>query len=103
MKAENINKTELLELASRIDSISINSVSALLNFISDPHRILYAHFAFQYFVFGESRTPDEVKNYPKGSIFASLQIYGSSKQYKGVVNIKGEVTLNTMFHSIEPL
>lgn len=72
MKAENINKTELLELASRIDSISINSVSALLNFISDPHRILYAHFAFQYFVSENQELQMKLKIIRK---VAFLQVY----------------------------
>lgn len=50
MKAENINKTELLELASRIDSISINSVSALLNFfpIHIEFYMLTLHFNISY-------------------------------------------------------
>lgn len=96
-----IKKEELLEIASYIESTSTYSTRALLDFFSDPHRILYSHFAFRYFVFGETRTPDEVKSVPEGTIFAKLRKYGSSKHYKGIINVKGEVTICTMFDSIE--
>lgn len=96
-----INREQLQEIASYIESTSNYSTRSLIDFFLDPHRILYTHFAFRYFVYGESRTPDDVNDAPEGTVFALLRKYGCSKEYKGVVNVKGEVTLCTMFDSIE--
>ena len=63
---------------------------------------LYGYFhidgSFDYlFIYGKTTLPDTLAAPPKGSIFGLLKTYGSSKKYKGLMNIKGEVLLNNVY------
>jgi len=53
--------------------------------------------------FGKTMTPDEIASLPKVGIFASIKSYGSSKKYKGLRDIHGNVILDTQYEEILPL
>lgn len=52
------------------------------------------------FVYGETIAPAQIEKLPKIGIFAELKAYGSSKKYKGLLNIKGETILNTSYDEL---
>lgn len=49
------------------------------------------------FIYGKTTLPDTLVAPSKGTIFESLKAYGSSKKYKGLMNIKGEVLLQNIY------
>ena len=49
------------------------------------------------FIYGKTTHPDTLVAPSKGTIFESLKAYGSSKKYKGLMNIKGEVLLQNIY------
>lgn len=52
------------------------------------------------FVYGETITPSQIENLPKIGVFANLKSYGSSKKFKGLLNIKGETILSTSYDKL---
>lgn len=97
------NKEDLLDFIECLweHNSPYYSVS-LKEFCSAPNRTIYGHFGCQYYVYGETITPDEIHP-QKGTIWEQLKAYGSSKKYRGIVNHKGEVTIAPMFNTIELL
>lgn len=99
---EIINNTDLLELIeclryeNCLQSCNIDSIA------NDNHYKIYAILNKEYFVVGETRTPNEIEAAPKNTIFAKLKQYGISKIYKGIMNIRGEYTISPMYNSIQP-
>lgn len=52
------------------------------------------------FVFGKTVTLDELTTPSKNAIFAKLRQYGSSKRYKGLLNMKGEIIVPNIYDEI---
>ncbi|MDE7069907.1 MAG: WG repeat-containing protein [Alistipes sp.] len=52
------------------------------------------------FVYGKTITPTQIENMSKIGIFANLKTYGSSKRFKGLLNIKGETILDTSYDEL---
>lgn len=52
--------------------------------------------------FGKTVTPDEITPIPEGTIFSKLKVYGSSKKYKGLLDIRGKVILDNIHDDIMP-
>lgn len=104
------NRNEQSDITSQIHSSDFHPNSVITEFISDKNNVIYARFDFEYFIFGKTITPNEIEDIPDKTenndspinIFKFLRKYGSSKKYKGVINCKGEITLQNIFTSIEP-
>lgn len=54
-------------------------------------------------IFGKTITPEEIAKLPKVGIFANIKSYGSSKAYKGIRDIRGNVLLDNIYEDISIL
>lgn len=53
------------------------------------------------FVYGKTILRNEIVAYsPNNTIFSGLKVYGSSKQYKGLLNFKGKEVLHNIYDDI---
>ena len=55
------------------------------------------------FVYGETITPEEIKSQPSKGIFSIIKTYGSSMNYKGLLNIKGDKLLSNNYDDLSIL
>lgn len=53
--------------------------------------------------YGRTIPPKEVESLPKAGIFAELKSFGSSKKYRGLKDIRGNIILDPMYEEIVPL
>lgn len=53
--------------------------------------------------FGRTITPEKIESLPKVGIFSNIKTYGSSKKYRGLRDIRGNVILDAMYEEILPL
>mgnify|MGYP003308853274 CR=1 FL=1 len=95
------NEQDLSVLLEDLHAISFLP-SKMLSILNDRHYKFYGHYNKEIFIIGATRTSDEIMNVPQNSIFANIKQYGSSKFYKGVVNLNGEFIIPAIYNSIEP-
>lgn len=56
---------------------------------------------YYFFVFGKTLLPNNDAPQNQSSIFSQLKQYGSSKKYKGLINISGEIVLANIYDEIK--
>lgn len=110
-----ITKSELLEEINVRDEYGVFSPyysqygvsEELISFINDDHIVVYGAFLANekyYVVFGKTLRPDELIDDKKtNSVFSNIKTYGSSKQYRGVVDGCGQIIIPTQYLDVRPL
>lgn len=110
-----LSKSALLEKINTYDENGVFSpyysqygvTESLVDFIKDEHISIFGIFvANEKFcvVYGKTLRPDEIpQECDKGTVFSKLKVYGSSKEYKGVVDGTGRSVIPTQYTEIRPL
>lgn len=110
-----LSKSALLEKINTYDENGVFSpyysqygvTESLVDFIKDEHISIFGIFVANekfYVVYGKRLRPDEIpQECNKGTVFSKLKVYGSSKEYKGVVDGTGRSVIPTQYTEIRPL
>jgi len=108
MKSHDISSVEQLDaLITELENDSWYTMD--YSFLKQPGLHVYKWLEVEdescmsgpFFIVGKTITPDELL--PSTGIFANLKKYGSSKDYKGVMNDKGDFIVQSIYNDIFPI
>ena len=111
-KITRISTQELLiRIQSNIDEglsfldTEIGITESIIPFLKDEHNKVEGCFLANnktYVIYSKIVTKEEFDSVKNAGIFQQLKLYGSSGNYKGLIDGQGNLILSNMYYSIEP-
>lgn len=101
------SKEEFDELCYQIEHLDFVGNPVASDFLKIEGRRIYGvlHDAHgfdkgSFIIFGQTIQPDKIKAAPSNTIFDKLKLYGSSCQYKGLLNTKGDILIENNYNEL---